>query len=88
MRIVNLYICSTCRAESKEVFDIQFCEAQHLGITVEQWLEYGRLNEEVRKRMGRLSVSHTPENNAAADEAIENVLAFERRLGIKKEETA
>ena len=43
MKMKQIYICETCGKESEIPFEIEACEANHLGLTVEELHAYHAL---------------------------------------------
>ena len=83
MKQYTVYVCETCGYESKNAKEIMQHEADHLGLTVKEMEQY-RMLKSFAAYMGSV-VSHT-KNEAtykAFDDAIQNLLDFEKRHGIK-----
>jgi hypothetical protein len=75
----TIYVCETCGYESKDAKEIMQHEADHLGLTVKEMEQYRALKS-FANYMGSV-VSHT--KNEAFDDAIQNLLDFEKEHGIK-----
>lgn len=83
MKRYTMYVCETCGYESKSFDDMEEHEASHLGLTVEELHEYHALKS-FAEYMGKyLSHTNNEETRTKFDNAIENLIAFEERHGIK-----
>lgn len=78
------YVCETCNKESRNADEIKACEAGHLGLTVDEKLEYDVLQEIVRRRSYTVSVTKNEKTDKEFEDAIIEILAFERKHGIIK----
>jgi len=79
----TMYVCETCGYESKDAKEIMQHEADHLGLTVKEMEQYRALKS-FASYMGSV-VSHTKngETDKVFDDAIQNLLDFEKKHGIK-----
>jgi hypothetical protein len=78
------YICEKCNKESRNANDIEECEAGHLGLTIDEKLKYDALQEIVRRRSYTVSVTKNEKTDKEFEDAIIEILAFERKHGIIK----
>ncbi|WP_395546772.1 MULTISPECIES: hypothetical protein [unclassified Lacrimispora] len=78
------YICEKCSRESRNADEIRECEASHLGLTIDEKLEYDVLQEIVRRRSYTVSVTKNEKTDKEFEDAIIEMLAFERKHGIIK----
>jgi len=78
----TMYVCETCGYESKDANEVMQHEADHLGLTVKEMEQYRALKS-FAAYMGSV-VSHTKngETDKAFDDAIRNLLDFEKKHGI------
>lgn len=84
MKQYTTYICETCNKESRSADEIKSCEAAHLGLTVNEKLEYDVLQEIVKRRSYTVSVTKNEKTEKDFDDAINEIIAFEKKHGIKK----
>lgn len=78
------FICENCNKESRNADEIKACEAGHLGLTVDEKLEYDGLKEIVRRRSYTVSVTKNEKTEKEFDNAINEILDFEKKHGISK----
>ena len=83
MRTATIYICEICGFESRVAQDIAECEADCLGLTLEELYEYSVLRKATKMCMGALSSAQSPGLLQKADDVIEAELAFEKKHGLK-----
>ena len=83
MKNYTMYVCETGGYESKDAKEIMQHEADHLGLTVKEMEQYRALKS-FANYMGSV-VSHTKNEatDKAFDNAIQNLLNYEKRHGIK-----
>ena len=83
MKNYTMYVCETCGYESQDAKEIMQHEADHLCLTVEEMEQYRALNS-FANYMGSV-VSHTKNEatDKSFDDAIQNLLNFVKRHGIK-----
>ena len=83
MKQYTVYVCETCGYESKNANEVMQHEADHLGLTVKEMEQYRALKS-FANYMGSV-VSHTKNEatDKAFDDAIHNLLDFEKEHGIK-----
>ena len=83
MKQYTVYVCETCGYESKNAKEVMQHEADHLGLTVKEKEQYRALKS-FAAYMGSV-VSHTKNEatDKAFDDAIQNLLNFEKEHGIK-----
>ena len=83
MKHYTTYICEKCNKESRNAEEIRKCEAAHLGLTPNEKLEYDMLKEIVRSRSYTVSVTKNEKTDKDFDDAINELLEFEKEHGIK-----
>jgi len=83
MKTKIFYICETCNNISSDIDIIQICEANHLGLTVNEHFCYKALEEIVRRTSYKVSVTKNTETEKAYDEAIKELMDFEEKHNIK-----
>ena len=83
MKQYTVYVCETCGYRSEDAKEIMQHEADHLGLTVKEMEQYRALKS-FAAYMGSV-VSHTKNEatDKAFDDAIQNLLDFEKEHGIK-----
>lgn len=83
MKQYTVYVCETCGCESKNCNEMREHEASHLGLTVKEMETYNALKSFARY-MGSVVLN---KNNIITrkkfDEAIEDLVVFEKKHGIK-----
>lgn len=84
MKQYAMYLCEECNRESRNADEIRECEASHLGLTIDEKLEYDVLKEIVRRRSYTVSVTKNEKTDKEYDDAINEILMFERKYGIIK----
>lgn len=82
MKQYIVYVCETCGYKSKDAKEIMQHEANHLGLTVKEMEQY-RMLKSFAAYMGSV-VSHTKNKatDKAFDDAIQNLLDFEKKHGL------
>lgn len=83
MKQYTTYICEKCNKESRSAEEIRECEAAHLGLTSDKKLMYDALKEIVRRRSYTVSVTKNEKTDKDFDDAINDLLKFEKEHGIK-----
>lgn len=83
MKQYTVYVCETCGYESKNANEVMQHEADHLCLTVKEMEQYRDLKS-FANYMGSI-VSHTKneETYEIFNDAIKNLLNFEKEHGIK-----
>lgn len=82
MKQYSIYICEKCRRESRDANNIMACEAAHLGLSAEEKLMYDVLKEVTAHCGIAASTTKNDKTEKAFDEAIRELLAFEREHNI------
>ncbi len=82
MKNYQVYVCEYCGKESREKDDILSCEAQHLGLTVEEKMEYNSLKSNVLYWSWVVNQTNNESTNSELDNSIMRLLAFENEHGI------
>ena len=84
MKSYTMYVCEKCNNQSKNRGEISLCEGKHIGLnTLEEVQEYANLLEKVRRTSGALSCSQNPDLLKKQDDAIGELIAFEKKFNIK-----
>lgn len=78
-----MYVCETCGYESKYANEVMQHEADHLGLTVKEMEQYRALKSFVAYMGSVVSHIKNVETDKAFDDAIQNLLNFEKMHGIK-----
>ena len=83
MKQYAVYVCETCGYKSEDAKEIMQHEADHLGLTVKEMEQYRALKS-FAAYMGSI-ISHTKngETYKIFNDAIQNLLNFEKEHGIK-----
>lgn len=85
MKTKIYYVCEYCGCQYEEPKYAYHCEAQCLGISIEEYHEYRNLLDEERKAY-RDSVSvNNKEVRRRRDDASKAVIEFQNKHGIKPE---
>lgn len=82
MKQYIMYVCEKCNKESRNADEIRSCEAAHLGLTVDEKLEYDFLQKFVNRCSYTLSVTKNRTTEMEFDDAINELLEFEKKHGI------
>ncbi len=77
MKTYQVYVCEECGKESRNKEDILQCEAEHLGLSVEEKREYDHLNNLVESWSHTLSRTCNRDTRSALDSCVTKLLAFE-----------
>ena len=84
MKQYTVYICETCGFESKDFDEMRSHEASHLGLTVQEMESY-RARKSFAAYMGSvISRTNNEKTRKKYDEAIENLISFEKEHGLIK----
>ena len=83
MKKYTTYICETCGTESEDYDKIADCEADHLGLTVQEMLEYRALKQAAKQSCHIVSVNNNQENRDKYDVSVKELITFEKLHGIK-----
>ena len=83
MKQYTVYICETCGCESKNRDEMREHEASHLGLTVKEMETYKALKSLVRYMGSVVSNTNNEATRKMFDESIEDLIAFEKKYGIK-----
>lgn len=82
MRQYTVYECEICGKISSIEKEIVECEASHLGLTLEESIEYQNLKRKVVKASANVAYTKNIKTEAAFDKAIKDMIAFEKKHGI------
>lgn len=78
MKHMVVFCCEFCAAPPFETLGkAQEHEAKHFGLTVEEYQEWGRLEQKVRQASATVSCASNPTTRKAYDDAISDICAFE-----------
>lgn len=83
MKQYTVYVCETCGYESKDAEEIMQHEADHLGLTVKEMEQYRALKSFASYVGFLVSQTKNEVTDKAFDDAIQNLLDFEKEHGIK-----
>jgi hypothetical protein len=78
------YICEKCNKESRNANEIKECEATHLGLTSDEKIKYDGLKEIVRRCSYAVNITKNAKTDKEFDDAINEIIAFEKEHGIIK----
>ena len=79
MRSYMVYECKKCGRQSKSYNDIAKCEAEHIGLTMEERNEYIDLKEKVKMHSHIVNRSNNDETRANLDKVTEELIEFEEK---------
>lgn len=82
MRPISLYQCGVCDFISNDRDKVFAHEAEHFGISSEEYTQYLALKLAEKKAGIANSYTHNAETDKAYDDAIKAVLDFEKKHGI------
>ncbi len=77
MKAYHIYVCEECGKESCNKDDILQCEAEHLGLSVEEKCEYDHLNNLVERWSHTVNRTCNRDTRSALDSYVTKLLAFE-----------
>lgn len=77
MKTYQIYVCERCGKESRSREGILQCEAEHLGLSVEEKREYDHLKNLIERWSHTVSRVCNRDTRAALDSCITRLLAFE-----------
>lgn len=83
MKQYTVYVCETCGYESKNCNEMREHEAFHLRLTVKEMETYNALKSFARYMGSVVSNTNNEATRKMFDEAIEALIAFEKKYGIK-----
>ena len=84
MKEYMIYECETCKKTSRDRKEIVTCEAAHIGLTYEEWQEYLKLKNNAAMAGCKMGYTKNAETEAIFDEAVNQLVAFEKKHGILK----
>lgn len=77
MKTYQIYVCEKCGRESRNRDEILQCEAEHLGLSVEEKQEYDYLRNLVERWSRTVNKKCNPNTVAALDSCVTKLMAFE-----------
>lgn len=77
MKAKMVYECEFCNFQSESHIDVAKHEAAHYGLTLEDYVEWNRLDQMVKRRSHVYDGYHNSRTEADLDSAIKELLAFE-----------
>lgn len=85
MRQHITYECEGCGFTSPERVEVLKCEASHIGngLSIAEMQGYKMLKEIVRRKSYDICISKNESTEKAYDEAIDDLIKFEKEHGIK-----
>ena len=84
MKQYMVFACETCEYESRDYNDMKQHEASHLGLTVEEMESYQSLKSFAAYMEAVVSSkNNNEETRKKFDEAVKNLMNFEKEHGIK-----
>lgn len=82
MKKYTVYVCEVCGYESTSFDDISEHEAEHLGLTVEEWHRYEKLKSFVQYMEEIIAGNNNDLTRNKLSEATENLLTFKKEHGM------
>ena len=82
MKQYTMYVCDTCGYESKNAEEVKEHEAAHMNLTTEEAKQYKILKSYAAYMGSVVSRIKNEETEQKFDEAIQNLLDFEKEHGI------
>jgi len=83
MKTYQVYVCEECGRESRSKENILQCEAEHLGLSIEEKNEYDYLKNLVERWSFTANRICNQETRSALDSCITRLLAFEVEHNLK-----
>lgn len=83
MRQYIVYKCDYCDFESKSFAETEKHEAEHFGLTVDEFHRWNTLKAEVKSYGEIISRTKNEKTEKMFDDAIEKLIVFEKAHGIK-----
>lgn len=85
MRMYQVYVCETCGHESLDRDEVELCEARHMGLdNLHDKHTYDALKSHARDCGALVMYTKNNQTEAAFDDAINKLVAFEKERGIIK----
>lgn len=84
MKQYIIYECEKCGKQSRDREEIMICEAAHFGLTVAEKQEWEQLKEKVRYKSAIVSSCKNEQTDKEFDDAIVELLAFEKKHELSK----
>lgn len=79
MKTKIIYICEFCDSQHKTEKEAYECEANCLGLTINEYKEYLDLLEEERRAFSQVHVCRNKETIKRCDDAVEAVIVFQEK---------
>lgn len=79
-----IYECEKCGKKSKDKNEIIKCEAAHLNLSEEEYQQWEELKQDVRYVSHIVSTCKNEQTNKEFDDAIAELLAFEKKHGLEE----
>ena len=77
-----VYVCEMCGVEHKCAVDALKCEANHLGLTIEEYQEYTALLRKEKECGINVSITKNERTERLLEEAINAVIKFQKEHNI------
>lgn len=84
MKHYTTYVCENCGKESRDMQEIDACEAAHFGLSVNELHEYQLLNLKATRYVRFAQNTNSQRTRDQEEQAIRELLEFERKHGINK----
>lgn len=84
MKQYTMYVCETCKRESRNANVIKECEANHIGLTIEEKFKYDGLKENVKRCSCMIETTKNERTDKEFDNAINELITFEKDHGLIK----
>ena len=82
MKQYTVYGCDYCDFESKSFNETEKHEAEHFGLTIEEFHHWKTLKANVQSCSSTISRTKNEETEKMFDESVEKLIAFEKEHGI------
>lgn len=83
MKKYIIYECTKCGKQSKDIIEIIKCEANHLGLTINEYKQYIELIKKVENASYVVSIRKNENTDKLFDNAIKALLEFEQKYNIE-----
>ncbi len=82
MKCHMIYSCEFCHKRFDSVDECEEHEAEHYGLTLEQYREWSRIHHLCVNAGAMVGISKNPDTEAAFDRAIHELVTFEKAHGL------
>lgn len=78
MKVYQMYVCDKCGFESRNLVDVDLCEARHMGLTLDEKHQWELLDSTAKRCTATLSTTNNETNRNLEEEAYRKLFAFEK----------